>query len=152
MESAENLLNAFTHYLEENKENLYSNNTKKSVHMIDAIISLLRNIDTLEDFNRRRIMNDLVEVNGIVVDRHYVTKIFNKITMHYEAFKKEWNKTGKSISFIDKEELTPDEVEYCIKNYSQAHRKFGIIALAKQFNVPEYSIRKELSKAGLCKI
>jgi len=152
MEAAESLLNAFTNYLEENKEGLYSNNTKKSVHMIDAIIDLLRNADNLEDFNRRKIMNDLVEVDGIVVDRHYVTKMFNRITMHYEAFRKEWNKTGKAIPFIDKQELTSNEIEYCIKNYSQMDRKFGVIALAKQFKVPEYSIRKTLSKAGLCTI
>ena len=152
MEAAESLLNAFTNYLEENKEGLYSNNTKKSVHMIDAIIDLLRNAENIEDFNRRKIMNDLVEVNGIVVDRHYVTKMFNRITMHYEAFRKEWNKTGKAIPFIDKQELTESEIQYCIQNYSQMDRKFGVIALAKQFKVPEYSIRKELSKAGLCTI
>jgi hypothetical protein len=152
MEAAASLLNAFTNYLEENKEGLYSNNTKKSVHMIDSIISLLRNTDNLEDFNRRKIMNDLVEVNGIVVDRHYVTKMFNRITMHYEAFRKEWNKTGKAIPFIDKEELTPNEIKYCIENYSQANRKFGVISLAKKFRVPEYSIRKELAKAGLCTV
>ena len=152
MDAAESLLNAFTNYLEENKQNLYNNNTKKSVHMIDAIIDLLRSGDTLENFNRRDIMNDLVEINGIVVDRHYVTKMFNRITMHYEAFRKEWNKTGKSIEFIDKQELTPNEIKYCIENYSQANRKFGVIALAKQFKVPEYSIRKELAKAGLCTV
>ena len=152
MDAAESLLKAFTNYLEENKQNLYNNNTKKSVHMIDAIIDLLRSGDTLENFNRRDIMNDLVEVNGIIVDRHYVTKMFNRITMHYEAFRKEWNKTGKSIEFIDKQELTPNEIKYCIENYSQANRKFGVIALAKQFKVPEYSIRKELAKAGLCTV
>ena len=152
IEAAENLLNAFTNYLEENKEGLYSNNTKKSVHMIDAIIDLLRNVDNIEDFNRRKIMNDLVEINGITVDRHYVTKMFNRITMHYEAFRKEWNKTGKSIEFIDKEELSPNEIQYCIENYSQANKKFGVIALARQFKVPEYTVRKELSKVGLCKI
>jgi hypothetical protein len=152
MDAAESLLNAFTDYLEKNKEGLYSNNTKKSVHMIDAIIDLLRSGDTLENFNRRDIMNDLVEIDGIRVDRHYVTKMFNRITMHYEAFRKEWNKTGKSIEFIDKQELTPNEIKYCIENYSQANRKFGVIALAKQFKVPEYSIRKELAKAGLCTV
>ena len=97
-------------------------------------------------------MKDLVEVNGIVVDRHYVTKMFNRITMHYEAFRKEWNKTGKPIAFIDKQELTPNEIEYCIQNYSQMDRKFGVIALSKQFKVPEYTIRKELAKAGLCTV
>jgi hypothetical protein len=152
IEAAENLLNAFTNYLEKNKEGLYSNNTKKSVHMIDAIITLLRNVDNIEDFNRRNIMNDLVEIDGIKVDRHYVTKMFNRITMHYEAFRKEWNKTGKSIEFIDKEELSPNEIQYCIENYSQANKKFGVIALARQFKVPEYTVRKELSKVGLCKI
>jgi len=152
MDAAESLLNAFTNYLEENKQGLYNNNTKKSVHMIDSIIDLLRNADNLEDFNRRKIMNDLVEVNGIVVDRHYVTKMFNRITMHYEAFRKEWKKTGKAIPFIDKQELTTEEAKYCIQNYSQMDKKFGVIALAKQFKVPEYSIRKELAKAGLCTV
>jgi hypothetical protein len=152
MDAAESLLKAFTHYLEENKEGLYSNNTKKSVHMIDAIINLLCNAENIEDFNRRKIMNDLCEIDGIKVDRHYVTKMFNRITMHYEAFRKEWNKTGKPIEFIDKEQLTANEVKYCIENYCQANKKFGVIALARQFKVPEYSVRKELAKVGLCKI
>jgi flagellar biosynthesis regulator FlaF len=151
IQAAENLLSAFTDYLEKNKNSL-RNSTKKSENMIDGIIELLRNVDDIQNLNRRDIMNSLVDVNGIVVDRHYVTKMFNMITMHYDAFKREWIKTGKSIEFIDKQELTPSEAKYCIENYSQADRKFGVIALARKFSVPEYSIRKELSKAGLCTI
>ena len=120
--------------------------------MIDTIIKLLRSSDTLENFNRRDIMNSLVEVNGIVVERHYVTKFFNSILMHYEPFRKQWNKTQTPMDFIDKEELTESEIQYCIENYSQANRKYGVIALAKQFSVPQYAVRKELAKVGLCKI
>lgn len=151
VQAAENLLSAFTNYLETNKNSL-RNSTKKSQHMIDAIIELLRNVDNIQNLNRRDIMNSLVDVNGIVVDRHYVTKMFNMITMHYEAFKKEWIKTGKPIEFIDKQELTPEEAEYCIANYCVSTKKFGVIALARKFRVPEYLIRRELAKAGLCKI
>ena len=152
IENSSSLFNAFTKYLDDNKDKLNINNTKKSVHMIGAIIKLLRDVDNIEDFNRRKIMNDLVEIDGVKVDRHYVTKVFHRITMHYEAFKKEWISTGKSIEFIDKEQLTTNEIQYCIEHYTQADRKFGVIALARQFKVPEYSVRKELAKVGLCKI
>ena len=152
MENHANLLHAFTDYLEKNKDKFIKNNTKKSSHMIDTIIKLLRSSDTLENFNRRDIMNSLVEVNGIVVERHYVTKFFNSILMHYEPFRKQWNKTQTPMDFIDKEELTESEIQYCIENYSQANRKYGVIALAKQFSVPQYAVRKELAKVGLCKI
>jgi len=151
MENASNILHAFTNYLEENKSKL-TKQTKKSSHVMNAIIELLRSVDTLEDFNRRKIMNDLVEVNGVVIDRHYITKVFNEITMHYTAFRKEWNKTGKPIQFIDKEELTEDELQYCIDNFSMSTKEFGIIALARKFSVPQYTVRRELAKVGLCKI
>ena len=152
MENHANLLHAFTNYLEENKDKFVNNNTKKSAHMIDTIIQFLRSSDTLENFNRRDIMNSLIEVNGIKVERHYVTKFFNAILMHYEPFRKQWNKTQTPMDFIDKQELTESEIKYCIENYSQANRKYGVIALAKQFRVPQYCVRKELAKVGLCKI
>jgi flagellar biosynthesis regulator FlaF len=151
MEYTSNLFHAFTDYLEEHKDKLVKQ-TKKSNHVLDTIIQLLRNVDNLEDFNRRKIMNDLVDVNGIIIDRHYITKAFNELQMHYTAFRKEWDKTGKPIEFINKTEITKEELDYCIENFSLSNKKFGIIALAKKFSVPQYAVRKELSKLGLCKI
>ena len=150
METSAKLLSAFVDYMDEHKEKFVR--TKKGKVVVTAVVDFLRDVDSIEDFNRRNIMNDLTEINGYKVDRHYVTKVFNKLQMHYNVFSREWLKTGKSIPFWDKEELTPNEIQYCIENYSQANKKLGVIALARQFKVPEYSVRKELAKVGLCKI
>jgi hypothetical protein len=153
MENAAKLLKAFTNYLEQHKDFIFKTKKyKKFENAINAVINLLNSVDTIEDFNRRKIMNDLTNSNGIIVDRHYVTKIFNYITMHYIAFRKEWDKTGKVIPFITKEELTDDELDYCIKHFSLSTKEYGIIALARKFSVPEYSVRKALAKEGLCTI
>jgi hypothetical protein len=61
-------------------------------------------------------------------------------------------KTGKSIKFWDKDELTPEEVKFCIENYVPNKGGYSIVGLSKRFNVEEYTIRKELYAAGLASI
>jgi hypothetical protein len=97
-------------------------------------------------------MNDLTEINGYKVDRHYITKVFNRLQMHFSVFSREFMKTGKSIKFWDKDELTPEEVKFCIENYVPNKGGYSIVGLSKRFNVEEYTIRKELYAAGLASI
>ena len=149
MEVSANLLNAFADYLQENIEHFSSTASRKSKPVLQAVIDLIRNIETLDNFNRRDIMNNLTEIDGLKIDRHYITVVFNRITTHYEIFKREWLKTGKSIPFWTKSNLTPEEIEFCINNYTPIHRKLGIVGLAKKFGVEQYEVRKELSKVGL---
>jgi hypothetical protein len=147
METSAKLLSAFVDYMDENKEKFV--HTKKGNVVVAAVIDFLRDVDSIEDFNRRNIMNDLTEINGYKVDRHYITKVFNRLQMHFSVFSKEWLKTGKSIPFWDKAELTAEEVKFCVENYTPNKGGLSIVGLSKKFNVEEYTVRKELYKAGL---
>jgi len=147
METSAKLLHAFVDYMDENRDRFV--NTKKGNIVVAAIIDFLRDVDSIQDFNRRNIMNDFTEINGYKVDRHYITKVFNRLQMHFGVFSKEWLKTGKSIPFWDKDELTPEEVKFCVENYTPNKGGLSIVGLSKRFNVEEYTIRKELYIAGL---
>jgi hypothetical protein len=151
MEQSAKLLNDFADYLERNDELLSSEASRKSRPVIKAVIDLIRNVDSIEDFNRRVIMNNLTEIDGMKVDRHYITKVFNKIAIHYSMFRKDWDKGIILESYI-KDKLTEEEIQYCIENYEPIHRKHGIIGLSKLFGVEEYEVRKHLHKAGLASI
>ncbi len=145
MEESAKLLNAFADYLETNLKSFHTVHARKAAPIVQAVVDLIRNIDNIEDFNRRNIMNNLCEINGLKIDRHYITKMFNKFEVHYINFKKEWDK-GKLVSnFEMKEELTQEEIEYCIKYYNT----YSVRTLSKKFGVQSYEVRKQLSKAGL---
>jgi hypothetical protein len=147
METSAKLLSAFVDYMDEHRARFV--NTKKGTIVVAAVIDFLRDVDSIEDFNRRNIMNDFTEINGYKVDRHYITKVFNRLQMHFNVFSREWFKTGKSIPFWDKDELTEEEIKFCIENYVPNKGGYSIVGLSKKFNVDEYTIRKELYIAGL---
>jgi hypothetical protein len=150
MEDSAKLLAAFVDYMDENKDKFVT--SKKGNVVVQAVIDFLRDVDSIEDFNRRNIMNDLTEINGYKIDRHYITKLFNRLQVHYIAFSREWRRTGKAIPFWDKDELTPEEIKYCIENYIPNKGANSIVGLSKRFNVEEYIIRKELYKVGLASV
>ena len=150
METSAKLFHAFVDYIDEHKDKFV--NTKKGNVVVSALVDFLRDVDSIEDFNRRNIMNDLTEINGYKVDRHYITKVFNRLQMHYNVFSREWFKTGKSIPFWDKDELSPEEIKFCIENYVPNKGGCSIVGLSKMFNVDEYTVRKELYIAGLTSI
>jgi len=152
MENSAELLNAFADYLELNLEEFGNGYTRKALPVVTEVIRLIRNIDNIEDFNRRTIMNNLTNINGLKIDRHYITKMFNKFEIHYINFKKEWDKGSREVTKPSKRNLTPDEVKYCVDNYVTAHRDFGIRALSKRFRVEQYEIRKHLARFGLCSL
>ena len=76
----------------------------------------MRDVDSIENINRRDLMNSLTLIDGKEIDRHYITKVFNRISSHYDTFKKEWDKTGVGIPYLNKEELTEEEIQFCIEN------------------------------------
>ena len=153
MEDKANLLNAFADYLETNKEKLTTAAARKFVPVIEEIIKLMRDVDSIEDFNRRELMNSLTLIDGKHVDRHYITKVFNRISSHYDTFRKEWNKSGKAIPYLHKTELTEEEIQFCIENYNPLYnRKFSVSGFARMFGVDEYTTRKQLAAVGLCKV
>jgi hypothetical protein len=147
MENSAKLFHAFVDYIDENKDKFV--NTKKGNIVVSALVDFLRDVDSIEDFNRRNIMNDLTEINGYKVDRHYITKVFNRLQMHYNVFSREWLRTGKPIPFWGKDKLTEEEIKFCIENYVPNKGGYSVVGLSKKFNVDEYTIRKELYIAGL---
>jgi len=153
MEDKANLLNAFADYLETNKEKLTTAAARKFVPVLNEVIKLMRNIDSIESFNRRDLMNNLTVIDGKSIDRHYITKVFNRISSHYDTFKKEWDKTGVGIPYLNKEQLTKEEIQFCIENYSPlTNRRFSVAGFARIFGVDEYTVRKQLAEVGLCKV
>jgi hypothetical protein len=150
MEDSAKLFHAFVDYIDEHQSKFV--NTKKGNVVVSALVDFLRDVDSIEDFNRRNIMNDLTEINGYKVDRHYITKVFNRLQMHYNVFSREWLKSGQSIPFWDKERLTPEEIKFCVENYVPHKGGYSIVGLSKMFNVDEYTIRKELYIAGLASL
>ena len=72
--------------------------------------------------------------------------------MHFNVFSREWFKTGKPIPFWDKDELTPEEIKFCIENYVPNKGGYSVVGLSKKFNVDEYTVRKQLHIAGLTSI
>lgn len=151
-EVTEGLLNAFCDYLETNKLELTSGKARKGLPVLNEIIRLIKEIDSIEDFNRRVIMNNLTEIDGLKIDRHYITKIFNRFQIHYIQFKRHWLKYGTQMPYSDKDDLTQEEIDYCIKHYKANNWKCGASYFAKRFGVEEYVVRRELSKVGLCSI
>ena len=153
IEHTSGVLHAFADYLEINKDKLTTAAARKFVPVIDEIIKLMRNVDSIEDFNRRNIMNGLTEIDGVKIDRHYITKVFNRISSHYDTFRKEWDRTGKPIAYLHKEELTEEELQFCVENYSPLNnRRFSVSGFARIFGVDEYTVRKQLAEKGLCKV
>jgi hypothetical protein len=153
IENTSNLLHAFANYLEDNKDKLTTAAARKFVPVLEQIIKLMRDVDSIENFNRRDLMNSLTTIDGKHVDRHYITKVFNRINSHYDTFRKEWNRTGKGIAYLDKEELTEEEIQFCIENYSPlTNRRYSVSGFARIFGVDEYTVRKQLAATGLCKV
>jgi hypothetical protein len=153
IEHTSGVLYAFADYLEANQDKLTTAAAKKFVPVLKEIIKLMRDVDSIDNFNRRDLMNNLTTIDGKHVDRHYITKVFNRISSHYDTFRKEWDRTGKPIQYLSKNELTEEEIQFCIENYSPLkNRKFSVSGFARIFGVDEYTVRKQLAATGICKV
>jgi hypothetical protein len=147
MEMKAHLLHSFAIYIKENVDNLFIGNKSKQISM--DIVELIADVDSIEDFNHRNLMNSLHEKRKKLVDRHLITKVTNKLATHYVKFKAHYDKTGEILPFEEKNNLTKEEIEYCVKNYVPADRRLGIIAFSKKFSVDQSVIRKLLHRHGL---
>jgi hypothetical protein len=153
IEHTSGLLSAFADYLEANDDGITTAAARKFKPVLKEIIKLMRDVDSIEDFNRRELMNSLTLIDGLKVDRHYITKVFNRISSHYDTFRKEWDKSGKAIPYLHKTELTEEEIKFCVENYSPLHnRKYSVSGFARMFGVDEYTTRKQLAATGICKV
>jgi hypothetical protein len=150
MELTHDLVVAFCKFLEENLDKMFSTKIQKAFSL--QIIDLLLNVEWDENFNERALIRKLESIHAGGNQRPAIRKQLNRISHHYFNFKKEFIKSGQSIEFTKRKSLTPEQIEYCVKNYSPTNRNFGVVGLSKKFNADEYIIRKELSKFGICKV
>lgn len=153
IEHTSGLLHAFADYLDDNKDKLTSIAARKFLPVLTEVIKLMRDVDSIEDFNRRTIMNNLTEIDGKQIDRHYITKVFNRIASHYDTFRREWDTSQKPMKFLNKKVLNKEEIQFCIEHYNPLHnRKYSVCGFARKFGVDEYTVRKQLSEVGLCSL
>jgi hypothetical protein len=145
IEHTSGLLSAFADYLESNDDGITTAAARKFKPVLNQIIKLMRDVDSIEDFNRRELMNSLTLIDGL--------KVVNRISSHYDTFRKEWDKSGKAIPYLHKTELTEEEIKFCVENYSPLHnRKYSVSGFARMFGVDEYTTRKQLAATGICKV
>ena len=136
------LLEAFTMYLELNLEKILPKEKYRPVG--HYLINLLNNFETVEEINRRKIVNQMSLVDGMP-SRHHITKIMNDLTAQFNLFKKHWMSGNTSIDFIEKTALTKEEKQIVKDNFKSSSVKFGITRLAKQFGVSEPVLREYIS-------
>ena len=139
MEDMSLLLDKFLDYLEENFEGIFNRKSESDFGRI--LINHLRDRDTIEDFNRRNMLNDLCELSTI--RRAQITKLLNKIQIHYDRFKRNFL-LEKETTFYKKENLSNFQVEYIKTNYKVNCKTNGIVALSKRFGVHEDVVRRAL--------
>ena len=136
------LLEAFTMYLELNIEKIMPKAKYRKVGTY--IIDLLNNFETIENINRRKIVNEMAVVDGMPT-RHFITKLMNNLTGQFNLFKQQWMDGNTSLNFIEKTSLTKEEKMIVKETFKEGSVKLGITRLAKEFGVTEPVLREYIS-------
>lgn len=132
------LLEAFILYLELNLEQIIPN--KKHRPVGTYLIDFMNNFETVEDINRRKMVNTMASVDGMPA-RNIITKIMNDITAQFNVFKRRWESGDTSLNYIDKTVLTDKEKELIDTTLDVGSVQFGITRLAKKIGVSEVTLR-----------
>jgi hypothetical protein len=135
---AKSLLEAFSMYLELNLEQILP--IKRHRPVGEYLVNLMNNFETVEDINRRKIVNQMASVDGMPA-RNIITKIMNDLTAQFNLFKRRWESGDTSLNYIDKNVLTQKEQELIDSVLDVGSVKFGVTRLAKQIGVSEYTLR-----------
>lgn len=132
------LLEGFTIYFELNLERILPN--KKHRIVGTYLIDLLNNFEKVEEINRRKMVNIMAAVDGMPA-RNIITKIMNDITAQFNLFKKRWASGDTSLNFIEKTELTAEEIEIIRDIIKPNEIAFGVTKLAKKFGLPDSVVK-----------
>jgi hypothetical protein len=132
------LLEAFAMYFELNLENILPN--KKHRPVGNYLIDLMNNFETFGELNRRKMVNTMAAVDGMP-SRVIITKIMNDITAQFNLFKKRWTSGDNSLNFIEKTELTSEDIEIIRETIKPNEIAFGVTKLAKKFGLAENILR-----------
>ena len=136
------LLEAFTMYLELNIDKIIPKERYRQVGTY--IINLLNNFETVEEINRRKIVNQMGSIAGMPT-RNHITKLMNNITAQFNLFKKQWMDGNTSLNFIEKTSLTREEKMLIKQKFKKDTVMLGVTKLAKELGVTEPVLREYIS-------
>jgi hypothetical protein len=136
------LLEAFTMYLELNIDKIIPKERYRQVGTY--IINLLNNFETVEEINRRKIVNQMGSIAGMPT-RNHITKLMNNITAQFNLFKKQWMDGNTSLNFIEKTSLTRQEKMLIKQKFKKDTVMLGVTKLAKDLGVTEPVLREYIS-------
>lgn len=146
-DNAEKLLLSFADYVEENFDKIF---TSKSLQPVArGFIHTMRNSEDVKELSHRQVLNKIHEDFGNGKNRDKVTKVMNRLILHYNRFKRVFIQNGSTIPFYEKTFLKPKEIDYIVKNYKPIDREYGIVGLARKFDVDEYNVRCVLKQHGV---
>lgn len=132
------LLEAFSMYLELNLEQILPNKRHRPVGTY--IINLMNNFETVEEINRRKIVNQMGSMDGMPA-RNIITKIMNELTGQFNLFKERWDTGDTSLTFIEKTSLTNEEIDYVKSIIKPNSITLGVTRLAKEIGISENILR-----------
>jgi hypothetical protein len=147
-ELATTLLEEFTEYIKENANKMVKR--APQTEYIQLVIKLIEEIDTIEDFRPRILVQQLKKMspNG-KVSQPSVTRLLNTLELHYIQFKKHWLKYGTSMPYMDREEMTQEQIKYVVDNYVPHHPKYGYVGLSKALAIDVRVLMRYLKKLEL---
>jgi hypothetical protein len=145
---AKALLNGFTEYLQINFNSVFPTKISKSVGT--TLIDKLENWENFIDLGQQKIFNLMWDESSVNTRANF-TKLINNVVSHYTLFKKRWETGDTSMDFISKKSLTNEEKDEVKSNYIQYDKKFGVIAYAKKFGLPEHIVRDYLKNIDYVK-
>jgi len=136
------LLEAFTLYLELNIERIIPKARYRPVGTY--IINLLNNFETVEEINRRKIVNQMGSVKGMP-PRNHITKIMNNLTAQFNLFRKQWMDGDTSLNYIEKTTLSREEKLLIKQKFKKDTVMLGVTKLAKELGVTEPVLREYIN-------
>ena len=136
------LLEAFTLYLELNIEKIIPKERYRPVGTY--IINLLNNFETVEEINRRKIVNQMGSVKGMP-PRNHITKIMNNLTAQFNLFRKQWMDGDTSLNYIEKTTLSREEKLLIKQKFKKDTVMLGVTKLAKELGVTEPVLREYIN-------
>lgn len=146
-DDAEKLLLGFADYIEDNFDKIFTTTSHQPIAR--GFIEIMRNADGVKELLPRQLLNKIHTEYGNGKNRDKVTKVANKLKLHYNRFKRVFIENGSTIPFYEKTFLKPKEIAYIVKNYKPIDREFGIVGLARKFDVDEYNVRCVLREHGV---
>jgi ribosomal protein S17E len=140
----EELFSKFVEWLDTHYVDIFR--TKREQQIGSEIILKLKEIDTLEDFNRNNLLQDIADsihtkykTRGSV--RGYVTKVLNVLVSYYSDFKDEYITNEKIIEY--QSNRIPKKLEnWILKNYIPDDAKWGVAGIAKKTKVKTNLIKQ----------